>query len=93
MKKVKGICLILCFVLLLMAFPTAASADQNASVSDGCHSVDALKPLDGNQKMLDSAKAVMLYERKSGTMIYAYNPDEHVDPSSMVKLMTALIAV
>ena len=93
MKKVKGICLILCFVLLLTVFPMAANADQNASVSDGCHSVDALKPLDGDQKMLDSAKAVMLYERKSGTMIYSYNPDSRVDPSSMVKLMTALIAV
>ena len=93
MKKVKVICLILCFVLLFTAFPMVANADQNASVSDGCHSIDALKPLDGSEKLLDSAKAVMLYERNSGTMIYSYNPDARVDPSSMVKLMTALIAV
>ena len=93
MKKVKGICLILCFVLLFTVFSMVAYADQNASVSEGCHSIDASRALDGSEKLLDSAKAVMLYERKSGTMIYSYNPDARVDPSSMVKLMTALIAV
>lgn len=93
MKKVKGICLFLCFALFLSVSATAVLAAPDASISDGCHSIDALKPLDGNEKLLDSAKAVMLYERKSGTMIYSYNPDTRVDPSSMVKLMTALIAV
>ena len=93
MKKVKGICLLLCFALFLSVSAAAVLAAPDASISDGCHSIDALKPLDGNEKLLDSAKAVMLYERKSGTMIYSYNPDTRVDPSSMVKLMTALIAV
>ena len=93
MKKIKGICLLLCLLVLFMACPTMVSAAPDISVSDGCHSLDALKPLDGNEKLLDSAKAVMLYERKSDTMMYSYNPDVRVDPSSMAKLMTALITV
>lgn len=93
MKKVRVFCLFICILLLFSVMPTPTLAQPNASVGSGCHSIDALKPLDGSEKMLDTAKAVMLYERKSGTMIYSYNPDTPVDPSSMAKLMTALIAL
>lgn len=65
----------------------------DASVSDGCNSIDAQIPLNGSAKMLDTAKAVILYELNSNTMLYAYHPDERVYPASLVKLMTALILV
>ena len=93
MKKIKGICLLLCLLVLFMACPTMVSAAPDISVSDGCHSLDALKPLDGNEKLLDSAKAVMLYERKSDTMMYSYNPDVRLYPGSLAKILTALIAI
>lgn len=35
----------------------------------------------------------MIYERNTGTMIYARNPDMKIDPNSMVKMMTALVAI
>lgn len=93
MKKVRNICLYLMVMILFTAFTTPVRANPDTSVSAGCHSVDALVPLDGMDPLLDSAKSVILYERNSETMIYAYYPDEHVDPSSMAKLMTALLAV
>ncbi len=93
MKKVRVICLFMSFVLFISAMAGAVFAQPDASVGSGCHSVDAQKALDGSAKMLDTAKAVVLYERNSDTMIYNYEPDKKVDPSSMVKLMTALIAI
>ena len=63
------------------------------SVINGCHSLNAQKPLQGNDRYLETAAAAMLYEVKSETVIYAWNPDATVYPASMVKLMTLLLAV
>lgn len=93
MKKVRVICLFMSLLLFSSIMSGAVLAQPDASVGSGSHSVDAQKPLDGSAKMLDTAKAVVLYERNSDTMIYTYEPDKKVDPSSMAKLMTALIAI
>lgn len=93
MKISRLICLFMSFVLFITIFSCAVWAQPDASVGSGTHSIDAQRPLDGSEKMLDTAKAVMLYERNSDTMIYSYEPDKQVDPSSMAKLMTALIAI
>ncbi|MBQ7817268.1 MAG: D-alanyl-D-alanine carboxypeptidase [Oscillospiraceae bacterium] len=93
MKKVRVICLLMSLLLFLSIMSGAVLAQPDASVGSGSHSVDAQKPLDGSEKLLDTAKAVVLYERNSDTMIYTYEPDKKVDPSSMAKLMTALIAI
>lgn len=93
MKKVRAICLFMSLALFISMLSGAVFAQPDASVGSGSHSVDAQKPLDGSAKMLDTAKAVVLYERNSDTMIYTYEPDKKIDPSSMAKLMTALIAI
>ena len=93
MKKFRVICLFMGLLLFISIMSGTVFAQPDASVGSGCHSVDAQKPLDGSEKLLDTAKAVVLYERNSDTMIYAYEPDKQIDPSSMVKLMTALIAI
>ncbi len=93
MKKVRVICLFMSLMLFISIISGAVSALPDSSIGSGSHSVDAQKPLDGSEKLLDTAKAVVLYERNSDTMIYTYEPDKQVDPSSMVKLMTALIAI
>lgn len=80
-------------ILLLSLLGSPASAQTDASVTAGCRSIDAAKPLDGTGKLLETSRAVILYERSSDTLIYAYNADQRLDPSSMAKLMTALIAV
>ena len=41
----------------------------------------------------ETAKAVVVYELKSGTMLYHYNPDGRIQPTSMAKMMTALVAL
>ena len=93
MKFSRWICMILCAALLLGAVPGAAAAASDPSVSSGCHSVDAALPIGGSEKLADTAKAAILYERTTGTLVYAYNPDTRIYPSSMVKLMTVLVAL
>jgi len=93
MKKVRVICLFMSLMLFISIMSGAVLAQPDASVGSGCHSVDAQRALDGSEKLLDTAKAVVLYERNSDTMIYTYEPDKKIDPSSMAKLMTALIAI
>ncbi len=92
MKKIRLFGVILTLVLLLQCIYVPASA-QDVSVTQGCHTVDAAFPISGSEKLLDSAKAVLLYERNSDTLVYTYNADKPIDPSSMAKLMTALIAI
>ena len=89
MKKLGILCLLLCF-LVSLALPAAAA---DLSVEGGCHSVDAQRPLTEGEKLTSTATAAMIYERGSDTMIYADNPDGKIYPASMVKLMTALVAL
>ena len=91
MKKIRIICLLLCLLTLMQATITVNATD--ASVTGGSHSVDAAKPLMADEKLLETAKAVFLFERNSDTLVYAYHADEVIDPAGMPKLMTALIAL
>ena len=92
MKKTRVLSLLICtFFLMTHVLMPAHAADS--SVTSGCHSVDAVTPLSESKQLLDTSKAVILYELNSDTMVYSWNPDGKIYPSSMVKLMTALIAL
>lgn len=95
MKKFRALCLFFALLLILPGFSPAEAAVDAAdqSVTSGCHSVDAAVPLSDEAKLTDTAKAAIIYELGSDTMIYAYNPDGRIYPASMVKLMTVLLAL
>ncbi len=82
-----------CIFVLMSVSPAVGAEEADQSVQNGCHSVDAQMQLSDAEKLTDTAKAVIVYELKSDTMVYAYNPDGKIYPSSMVKLMTALVAL
>ena len=95
MKKIRR------FSLLLLVFSLAAGlcvpamaqeGDTSLAVSSGCVTLDAQISLKSGEKLLDTAKAAILYELDSETLAYAWNPDQRLDPSGMNKLMTALLA-
>ena len=92
MKKIRTICLALCLMLLMQLLCVSAFA-ADASVTSGSHSVDAAVPLSESKQLLETSKAVILYELNSDTLVYSWNPDAKIYPSSMVKLMTALVAL
>lgn len=94
MKNVRIISLFLAFILIFSGLSvTAGATTNNPAVTSGCHSVDAAMTLSEEERLADTAKAVVLYELNSGTMLYTYNPDGKIYPTSMVKLMTALVAL
>lgn len=94
MKKMRFFSVLMLFILLFSVFLTPVSATAgNPAVSSGCHSVDATMTLGDEGKIVDTAKAVVLYELNSGTMLYTWNPDAKIYPTSMVKMMTALVAL
>ncbi len=77
--------------------PVLAFAEEvsyaDPSVTSGCRTIDGQVPLYGNDKMLDTAQAAMLYEVNSGTVMYAWNPDEKIPPASLAKIMTCLLVL
>lgn len=98
MKKIRILSFILCFVLLLQVCVIPGIAEDTVptddeSVTAGCHTIDAQSSLLGNKQLIENTGSALLYDRTSDTMIHACNIDEKTDPASLVKIMTAWIAV
>lgn len=105
MKIAKRLSLLLSMILLLQLLVMPAEATQadtempaqgvaaDISVTQGCRTADGQVPLCGSTKMLSTAGSAMLFETTSGTLMYAWNPDAPMAPSSLTKIMTALLAV
>lgn len=92
MKKMRLFSLFLAILLLIS--PICVRAEEaDPAVTSGCHSVDAAMTLSTEGKMTETAKAAILYELNSGTMLYTWNPDSKIYPTSMVKMMTVLVAL
>ncbi len=92
MKRVIGICLAL---LILLGNITVFAAEQaeDTSVSTGCHTIDGVVPYLGTQAAIKNCKAAIVYEANTDTLMYAQNADNQLPPSSLAKILTALIAI
>lgn len=92
MKTRRFICYILIFFLTLSISPTtyASQKDNRAIVASGLQGTD---PLVEDSEMLKSTKAAIAYEINTDTLLYAKNPDKRVNPTGLVKLLTALIVL
>lgn len=64
-----------------------------ATVLNGCRTMNAQMPLGGSARMLDTAVSVFAYERNTGTLVYAYNPDQEMHPGNFAKLVAAIVAI
>lgn len=67
--------------------------NPNNTVMYGCHSLDARYPIKGSDPVMSYTDSAVLYEVTSDTLVYTYNADEKLNPSSLVKIMTALMAM
>lgn len=100
MKYSKITTVLLAFLIVfaqLNIFATAAEEDPegqtNAAVTNGCHTLDAATTYLGSKILTDNVSAAVVYETNSDTLMYAQNADEKMYPSSLTKVLTALIAV
>lgn len=86
-------------VLMLFACTSgvfAAEADANTAGVAGnavSYSIDGTASYLGSSQEVDNATAAFMYEYSSGTLMYAWNPDLRIAPSSLVKILTAYLAV
>ena len=96
MKIMKGFGKILCFLFaaILLCNPVTVLAEQidDTSVINGCHTLDANSPLLGSDPFANTQSA-FLYETNTDTLIFAWNPDQRMSPSSLTKLVTAIVAI
>lgn len=91
MRKIGVFLLIL--VCLLHCTPLAATAATEESITSGCSTLQAQYAIGGDEAYTGTADAAILYELDTQTLVYAHNPDDIIDPSGLVKLMTALIVL
>ncbi len=95
MKKICAILLALYSIISCLFVPVQAAMTEISSdntIVNGCKSLDAAKTFLGDEKYADNVTSIVLYETHSQTLMYAYNPDVKVEPSSLVKIMTGYIA-
>ena len=64
-----------------------------ATILNGCRTMDAQEPLGSSDRMLDTAVSAFVYERNTGTLIYAYSPDLKMQPGTFTKLVTTIVAL
>ncbi len=64
-----------------------------ASVLNGCRSIDGMVPLSGNERRLDSAQSVFVYDTITNTVVYSFNPDMKMTPGTLAKVVTALVVL
>lgn len=102
MKQYRNIRLIICFIYIISLMTTsvfAASVDQETVPlvpeigSNSCHGIDAPTSMLGSNLGINDIASAFLYEAKSETLMYAMNADQQMYPSSLVKVLTGMIAV
>ena len=73
---------------------TAPMAEYGvATILNGCRTLDAQVPLGGDLPLLDTAMSAFAYERNTGTVVYAYNPDLELQPGTLTKMVAAIVAL
>jgi len=91
--------LLVAFLIILPVNATTAESteqvfsDESASNGISSYSADAAIGLLGADKLVDNIEAAFVYEVNTSTVMYSWNPDVQMAPSSLVKIMTALLAV
>ena len=63
------------------------------TIVNGCRTLDAQVPLGTDARMLESAVSAFAYERNTGTVIYAYNPDLKLQPGTLTKIVASIVAI
>ena len=72
---------------------TLPTVSGDASISAGCRTIEGKVPLTNDPTLLKTAKAAFLYERNTGTILYAMNPDTRMYPASLTKVMTCMLVL
>ncbi len=73
--------------------PNTDLAFGSVCILNGCRTIDSYVPLAGSERRLDTAMAAFAFERNTGTLVYAYNPDTKLPLGGLAKLITVLLTL
>ncbi len=93
MIKRRLLCIAAAMTILLCSFTVFAAEGDHSIRARDCIGLDAEYAFLGSSALIENTESVILYETGSDVLMYAYNPDVRIYPASMVKIMTALLAV
>ena len=93
MKKMIALFVLCIYCIACIPATVNATDTQQTLGSNSRQGLDAQISVLGEGKLISNAKAVFLYETTTNTLVYSYNADEKLSPASLVKVLTALIAV
>lgn len=93
MRYIRIIALILVLIMCFHIYALAAEDESDTAITNGCHSLDASMTYLGAKSITENVCSAIVYETNSGTLMYSLNADDKVYPSSLTKILTALIAV
>jgi len=65
----------------------------SACITNGCRTIEGMVPLSGSERRLQSAQGVFVYDTKTKTVVYSYNPDLKLSPGTLTKLVTAMVVL
>ena len=92
MKKFPICFLVICLLICMMQV-SAEDMKADASVNMGCNTIEGQVPFLGMKKRVENGKAMFLYEVNTDTVMYADGADTQLPPASLLKILTALIAL
>lgn len=78
---------------------TEATAPQTTAefgyvcINNGCRTIDGMVSLMGGEYTCETARGVFVFERNTETVVYSHNPDLKMSPGTLVKVVTALVAI
>ena len=73
--------------------PETNATFGNVCIANGCRTIDGLVSLMGGEYTCPTARGVFVYEKRTGTVVYSVNPDLKMSPGTLVKIVTALVAI
>ena len=93
----KKFCAFLLAVMIMLGctsiYVAATQSDSSEKKLYSSNSLDAVETILGNKEITENVDTAVIYELNSDTMLYTINPDQLIEPASLVKIMTCLIAV
>lgn len=73
--------------------PETNATFGNVCVSSGCRTIEGMVSLMGGEYVCPTAQGVFVYEKNTGTVVFSMNPDLKMSPGTLVKIVTALVAI
>lgn len=73
--------------------PKTTASFGSVCIANGCRTVDGMVSLMGGEYTCETARGVFVFEKNTGTVVYSHNPDLKMSPGTLIKVVTALVAI